>query len=202
MTTTTARDLVTEQRSLYRATVEPALVDVPPFPFLQVDGVGSPDDAGFVSAVQGLYSVGYTLRFQTRADGIVDYKVPPLEGLWWADDMTAFIRGDKREWKWTLLLRVPDEIDEPAVDKARTKARDKAGDAVDAVRLDRYDEGHSAQVLHLGPFATEGATIERLHAFIATAGLSPRGPHHEIYMGDPRRTRPERLKTILRQPVA
>ena len=198
----TPRDLVKERPALYKATVEPALVDVPPFPFLQVDGVGSPDDAAFATAVQALYSVGYTLRFQARADGIVDYKVPPLEGLWWADDITAFIRGEKREWKWTLLLRLPDEIDERSVEKARAKARDKAGDAVDTVRLDRYDEGRSAQVLHVGPFATEGATIERLHAFIAAAGLSLHGPHHEIYLGDPRRTQPDRLKTILRQPVS
>lgn len=198
----TARDLVQEQRSLYKATSDPALVDVPAFRFLQVDGVGSPYDDGFATAVQGLYSVGFTMRFQTRADGVVDYKVPPLEGLWWADDLTAFVRGDKGEWKWALLLRVPDEIDESMVETARAKARDKAGDAVDAVRLERYDEGRSAQVLHIGPYATEGPTIERLHAFIAAEGLSLRGPHHEIYLGDPRRTKPDRLKTIIRQPVA
>jgi len=198
----TSRDLVKEQRPLYRATAEPSLVDVPRFTFLQSTGAGSPEGSEFATAMGGLYAVAYTLRFQARAEGVVDYKVPPLEGLWWADDFAAFERDEKRDWKWTVMLRVPDEIDAASVDRARDKARKKAGEAVDAVQLEAFDEGRVAQIMHIGPFENERPTIQRLHAFIRDQGLEFRGAHHEIYMGDPRRTAPDRLRTILRQPVS
>lgn len=197
----TARDLVKERRDSYTAGPQPRLVDVPPLLYLVVHGTGAPADVAFTTAVSALYSVAYSLRFLARGNGLVDYKVPPLEALWDADSPEAFLTRDTKSWKWTLLSALPDEIDEEIVGRARSKAALRCGEGVDAVRLERIVEGRSAQVLHRGPYDSEGPTIQRLHSFIAGAGLHPRAQHHEIYLSDPRRTRPDRIRTIIRQPV-
>ena len=189
---------------LYRARQAPELVDVPRFRFLMVDGHGDPNTSTrFQEAVQALYSSSYALKFALKRAGGADYRVAPLEGLWWAKDMTSFAVGDKSAYRWTLMIRQPVDVTANLFDEVAAEvARKKQLPIVQELRLEPFSEGRAAQVLHLGPYAAEGPTIERLHTFIAEQGLVVRGKHHEIYLGDPRRAAPERLKTIIRQPVS
>jgi hypothetical protein len=201
----TTVDLRRERPALYSATRTPAFVDVPELPYLMIDGHGDPNTApGYGRAVQALYSVAYTIRFAlTRRLEPVDAPVMPLEGLWWTADMAAFSTDDKSAWDWTLLIAVPDLVTAGLVDDARTAAARKHPAApLDGVRLDRLAEGRCAQVLHVGPYREEGPTVAALHAFITEQGCALGGKHHEIYLGDPRRSAPEKLRTIVRQPLA
>ncbi|MFB7799484.1 GyrI-like domain-containing protein [Isoptericola sp. NPDC056134] len=197
-------DLKREPRYRYRATTTPAMVTVPPRPFLMVDGEGDPNTApAYRAAVETLYPLAYALRAAVKAATGDAYTVMPLEGLWWADDMSTFSVAAKDEWRWTLMISLPDAVEQ--VDAADVLARAVAAKrppAGDRVRLESYAEGDAAQVLHRGPFATEPATIERLHAFIDSERRVLRGRHHEIYLSDLRRTAPEKLRTLIRQPVA
>lgn len=196
-------DLKREPGLHYRATTTPALVTLPSRPFLMVDGEGDPNTApAYREAVETLYPLAYALRAAVKAATGDAYTVMPLEGLWWADDMSRFSVDAKHEWRWTLMISLPDAVEH--VDAAEVMAgavAAKRPSAGDRVRLERYDEGAAAQVLHRGPFATEPATIERLHAFIDTEGREMSGLHHEIYLSDLRRTAPEKLRTVIRQPV-
>ncbi|MFE5342078.1 GyrI-like domain-containing protein [Isoptericola sp. NPDC056578] len=200
----TAIDLKREPRLHYRATTTPALVTLPPRPFLMVDGEGDPNTTpAYREAVETLYPLAYALRAAVKEATGDAYTVMPLEGLWWADDMSRFSVDAKDEWRWTLMISLPDAVEH--VDAAEVTSRAVAAKqppAGDRVRLERYDEGDAAQVLHRGPFATEPATIERLHAFVEAEGRALGGLHHEIYLSDLRRTAPEKLRTLIRQPVA
>jgi hypothetical protein len=154
-------------------------------------------------AVETLYAVAYALKFARKRDGSVpDYKVMPLEGLWWLDG-EPFTPGWKERLTWTLLIRQPVDVTAELVEEARRQvARKKKGlPALDALRLESLSEGWCAQIMHLGPYADEEPTGRRLHASIAERGYTPRGKHHEVYLDDPRRTPPEKLRTVLRQPV-
>ncbi|NYD59005.1 hypothetical protein BKA08_003243 [Nocardioides marinisabuli] len=180
------------------------VVDVATATYLAVDGHGDPNtSADFTGAVAALYPVAYRTKFASKRDLGRDYVVPPLEGLWWADDMASFTsRRDKARWHWTLLLVLPDWIDEALVDAALQQVG--AGDRperLDDVRLETLSEGRCVQTLHVGPFDEEAEVLERMHADIAERGLRMTGRHHEIYLSDRRRTAPERQRTILRQPV-
>ncbi|MGW8567728.1 GyrI-like domain-containing protein [Isoptericola sp. NPDC055881] len=196
-------DLKRELRDQYGATTTPTLVTVPARLFLMVDGAGDPNTVpAYREAIATLYPLAYALRAAVKQETGDAYTVMPLEGLWWADDMSRFSVDAKDEWRWTLMISLPDavhQVDGPSVVAA--VARAKALPAGDLVRMERYDEGHAAQVLHRGPFATEPETIDGLHAFIREQGLALRGLHHEIYLSDLRRTAPERLRTVIRQPV-
>jgi hypothetical protein len=179
------------------ATRNPKLVEVPERPFLMVDGRGDPNGSEeFQRAIGALYTLSYGLRFLLRRTLGVDRKVGALEGLWWTEDAT-FALEDRSRWRWTLMIEQPEQV---TPDLVEVIAREKGLEA--PPRLERLAEGRVAEVLHVGPFAQEPPTIERLHAFIAEHGLRPTGRHHEIYLSDLRRTAPERLRTILRQPVA
>ena len=198
-------DLRRELTQLYRAPAEPVLVDVPEMTYLMIDGAGDPNTSpAYPEAVQALYSVAYTIRFALkRADDPVDAPVMPLEGLWWAPDMSRFTVEDKSDWRWTMLILQSEHVTpELAADARRTAARKKGRPGIDRVRLERYAEGRAAQVMHRGPYSAEGPTIAALHRFVAEQGLVLTGKHHEIYLGDPTRTAPEKLRTIIRQPVA
>jgi hypothetical protein len=192
-------------KHLYGAsTKEPALVEVPPMNFLMVDGAGDPNTApAFRHAIEALYGAAYTLKFMLKKKGSLDYSVPPLEGLWWSESMKAFNAQDKSRWKWTAMIMQPESVTEKlfreAVDELIRKKKDLP--LLASTRLEEYAEGLSAQIMHVGPYATEGPTIERLHAFITSSGHRLRGKHHEIYLSDPRRAKPESMKTIVRQPV-
>ncbi len=177
-------------------------VDVPPMQFLMLDGMGNPNTSPeYQDVLQALYSVSYTLKFMLKKSGD-DFKVGPLEGLWWADDMDAFLTADKDVWQWTMMIMQPpqvtDDLVRRAVEQAATK---KPLPSLKKMRFESFHEGLCAQVMYVGPYAEEGPTIQRLHAYIHDNGYQRRGKHHEIYLGDPRRAAPEKLKTVIRQPL-
>ena len=181
------------------------IVDVPPLQYLMIDGHGDPNTSQeYTDAVEALFPLAYKLKFASKELGR-DFTVMPLEGLWWADDPTAFTTArDKSQWDWTLMIMQPDWITREAFDAAVVKVGAKdAPRSLGAVRLESLDEGRCVQTLHLGPFDDEAPTLAALHdEFIPTQGLRMSGKHHEIYLSDLRRTAPSRLRTILRQPVA
>jgi hypothetical protein len=190
---------------LYRATTTPELVTVPPLSFLCVDGHGDPNTSpAYADAVHALYAVSYAAKFAIQKAGGERFKVSPLEGLWWADDLGAFVTGDKSDWDWTAMIRQPDSVTTDLVDRLAAEiATGKDLPTARSLRLETFEEGPAAQVLHVGPYADEGPTIARLHAFIHERGFTFDGyaqKHHEIYLGDPRRAAPEKLRTIIRQP--
>ena len=181
------------------------LIDLPPRCYLMVDGHGDPNtSADFTTAVEVLYQVAYALKFASKADGR-DYVVPPLEGLWWSDDMATFTsERDKSRWSWTLLNLVPDWLDDAAFDTALDRVRDRrAPDRLGDLRLETLDEGRCVQVLHVGAYDDEAEVLARMHdEVIPSEGMRMTGRHHEIYLSDQRRVAPEKRRTILRQPVA
>lgn len=197
-------DLKKAYRELYRAKPQPALVEVPPLHYLMIDGEGNPNTAqAYKEAVEALFSLSYTLKFMMkRMPEGTDYGVMPLEGLWWTEPIEAFSVERKEDWKWTSLMLQPDFITPALMEEARQQAAAKKElPALPLIRLERLEEGRCAQVLHIGPYAEEAPTVQRLHDFIRDEGLSLRGKHHEIYLGDPRRAAPGKLQTIIRQPV-
>jgi len=196
-------DLKKELKHLYAPSAkEVVAVEVPAFQFLMIDGEGDPNTSpAYSDAVEALFSVSYTAKFMVKKAEAVDYGVMPLEGLWWADDLSVFAAGDKSQWKWTMMIMQPSLVPKSIIEAALGDVRKKKGlSAVDRLRVETFTEGSCAQVLHVGPFATEGPTIERLHAFIDARAIR-RGKHHEIYLSDIRRADPDKWKTILRQPM-
>ena len=179
-------------------------VDVPEMQFLMVDGHGDPNTTqNYKDAIEALYAVAYKIKFMSKKGMEKDYTVPPLEGLWWAEDMETFITRDKSQWDWTMMIMTPDwisaEFFADAVGQVR-KAKDPA--ALDKVRLERYHEGLSVQIMHIGSYDDEGPVLSQMHSdFIPNNGYMENGKHHEIYLSDPRRVAPEKLKTVLRQPI-
>ena len=179
------------------------LVEVPRMQFLMIDGEGDPNTApAYARAVEWLYSVSYPLKFMSKKELGRDYTVPPLEGLWWAKDLSVFIDRDKDAWSWTMMIMQPDWITPAMVSAAVDKAAAKLGAASGSLRLEPFEEGLSVQAMHIGSYDEEGPVIRLLHEeFIPQNGLVENGHHHEIYLSDPRKTEPAKLKTVLRQPV-
>lgn len=178
-----------------------AVVDVPELRYLAVDGHGDPNTStAYANAVEALYGVAYALKFASKkADGR-DFVVGPLEGLWRADDPVVFRSRDKSAWSWTMMIGQPDWITEDMVRVAVTAK--KQNPALAEVRLRSLAEGRCVQILHVGSYDDEAPTLARLHErYLPERGLTFNGDHHEIYLSDPRRTEPAKLKTILRQPV-
>ena len=181
------------------------VVDVPDLQYLMVDGHGDPNtSAEYTQALEALYPVAYALKFVSKRELGRDYVVPPLEGLWWAEDMEAFTTSrDKSRWDWTMMIMTPEWLDQTHVDAAIAKAGAKSPPVrLGDVRLQWLSEGRCVQTLHIGPFDEEAAVLERMHhEFIPGRDLRLAGRHHEVYLSDARRVAPERLRTILRQPV-
>ena len=197
-------DLKKELKHLYTGSAKEAmLVDVPHLSFLMVDGAGDPNKAQpFQDAVEALYGVSFALKFMVKKERGVDYTVMPLEGLWWTDDMTQFSLEDKGKWKWTVMIMQPEYVEADLVGRAAAQvAKKKGGHPLSQLRFEGFHEGPSAQIMHIGPYATEPPTIQKLHRFIKEKGHTSRGKHHEIYLSDPRRAAPERMKTLIRQPI-
>lgn len=198
-------DFKKQHKDWYRPSDKKAsFVKIPKLKFLMVDGQGDPNTAAeFTQAFEVLYGVSYTLKFALKVDtSLPDWTVPPPEGLWWADDMTAFAEKRKDEWLWTLMVRQPDFVTKKRIDTAAAalkKRKDPPG--LSKLRFETFTEGLTAQIMHIGPYDNEGPTIEKLHAFIHGNNYELAGKHHEIYMSDPRRAKPEKLKTIIRQPI-
>jgi len=197
-------DLKKELNQLYTASAKEVVqVDVPALHFLMIDGEGDPNQSPvYAQAVEALFAVSYAAKFIVKKrPQAIDYAVMPLEGLWWADDMSAFTAGDKSRWRWTMMIMQPDFVAAEVIDAAIGQVHEKKELALlDKLRVERFAEGRCAQVLHVGPFSEEGPTIRRLHEFI-DAKSARRGKHHEIYLSDIRRAAASKWKTILRQPM-
>ena len=197
-------DFKRELKHIYQASAKEVVqIEVPTFQFLMIDGVGDPNTSQeYAESVEALFSVSYTAKFMVKkgAEGI-DYAVMPLEGLWWSDDMSAFITNDRSKWKWTMMIMQPCCVEVGVIQAAIAEVkRKKTLSAVDALRLENFTEGLCAQVLHIGPFSEEGPTIQRVHDFIgARSALA--GKHHEVYLSDIRRADPAKWRTIIRQPM-
>lgn len=180
------------------------LVNVPKMNFLMIDGQGDPNTSpSFREAVESLYATSYTIKFMVKKGELaVDYGVMPLEGLWWADDMSQFSVERKNEWKWTLMILQPAIVTKKLVSEAIKQVREKKNPpALSKLRFEPFSEGKAAQTMHTGPFSEEGPTVQRVHALIEANGRLPRGKHHEIYLSDIRKAAPEKWKTIIRQPM-
>lgn len=178
-------------------------IDVPQMQYLMIDGHGCPNTAqAYRDALETLYPVAYKLKFASKLAGR-DYVMPPLEGLWWAEQMESFtVARDKSQWDWTMMLMVPEWLGPDDVAQALDTAQ-SAGElpAGDKIRLGCLSEGSCVQVLHIGSYDDEAPVLARMHEFINEQGMDLSGKHHEIYLSDPRRVQPEKLRTILRQPV-
>ena len=197
-------DIKTDRKDLYAPKAgDFEIVEVPPMEFLMVDGRGDPNtSADYRQAVEALYVASYAVRAAAKSRLGKVHTVGPLEGLWSADDQEAFRTRDKNTWEWTMLIAQPDWITADMVEAALAAAQEKRLPALDLIRFERYTEGRSVQILHVGPYDDEAPTLERLHReFLPAHRLVPTARHHEIYLSDARKTDPARLKTILRQPV-
>jgi hypothetical protein len=200
-------DLKKELKHLYGPSArEVSVVDVPRMNYLMIDGEGDPNTSrDYADAIEALYAVSYAIKFKIKkSEGNVDYAVMPLEGLWWTDDMSNFSVEEKDAWKWTAMIMQPEEYvprELVAPSKSEVQSR-KSLPAIQRMRFEAFREGLSAQIMHFGPFSEEGPAIERIHRCIVERGGELRGEHHEIYLSDLRRTKPVRLKTIIRQPFA
>ncbi|SEI93744.1 hypothetical protein SAMN04488058_102263 [Deinococcus reticulitermitis] len=197
-------DLKKELKHLYQPSAkEISVVDVPALKFLRIDGAGDPNgSAEYADAVAALFAVSYALKFKVKkGDPSTDYGVMPLEGLWWAEDMTNFNVQDRRDWLWTMMVMQPDFITVDLVLEAIAETRRKKPlGALSGLRFETFTEGKAAQILHIGPFSEEGPKVQRLHEFIAERDeLS--GKHHEIYLSDITKAAPKQWKTIIRQPM-
>lgn len=181
------------------------LVEVPPLQYLMIDGHGDPNTSQeFADAAAALYPVAYKLKFASKQDLGKDYVVMPLEGLWWADDMETFTSlRDKSRWNWTLMIMVPAWTTQPMFSAALARIGAHGNPvSLDRVRLQALDEGSCVQTLHLGSYDDETGILDQMHHhFLPEHGLCMTGKHHEIYLSDARKTAPEKLRTILRQPV-
>lgn len=184
---------------------EPQVVTVPPMQFLTIDGEGGPNEnPEFEAAVSALYSCAFTIKFARKKAALEpEYSVQPLEGLWWVEGSSAenWATAPLSQWRWRLLIGQPDFVTQDDLSGAKAEILKKKGADVAAVRLERFDEGTAVQILYIGPYKDEHPTITKMHEWARAQGYELHGLHHEIYLGDPRKTAPEKLKTILRMPV-
>jgi hypothetical protein len=199
-------DFKKEFKQLYQpSSKEVSIVEVPKQQFIMIDGQGDPNTSKeFQEAVEALFSLSYALKFIVKKGKTgIDYGVLPLEGLWWSDDMTTFSVENKSAWKWTLMIMQPDFVTRELFAIALQQVKKKKNlSALSKLRLEAFTEGKAAQILYVGPFSEEGSTIENIHSYIKQNGYKVSGKHHEIYLSDITKTAPDKLKTIIRQPVS
>jgi hypothetical protein len=187
-------DIVREYKDEYATPKAPMMVRTRPAKYLAADGSGPPGDDAFQDMIGATYGVAYTIKFTKKKAG-QDFKVAPLEGLWWPDP-------EPSNWRWRLLIRMPDFVEEEDLEQAALELRRKGkGEQSDRIRLETLDEGECVQMLHVGPYDAEQPTMDAMHAFAQANGFDVKGPHHEIYLSDPRRVAPEKIRTILRYSV-
>jgi len=196
-------DLKRDEKQLYSAPTDRFVeVEIPEMSFLQIDGAGSPESDDYARAVAALYALSYPVKFASKRLLDRDYVVCPLEGLWWSDRLESFTDRAKAEWRWTMMIRQPGWVTADVVESVREKATSKAPAAAE-VRFAEFTEGLSVQIMHFGSFEDETPTVARLHGeYLPENGLIESGNHHEIYFSDPRTSPPEKLRTLIRQPVA
>ena len=199
-------DYKKELKELYAAKAgNPVVVQVPTMNYIMIDGQGDPNTSQeYIDAIQTLYPLAYTIKFTSKLKYGNDFGVMPLESLWWTEHMADFSAENKDNWLWTAMIMQPDVVTEDIYNQAVQQLKQKKSlKALDKLRFAAYDEGRAAQVLYIGPYAKEGPTIQQLHEFISDQGGTldeTNKHHHEIYLGDPRRTDSSKLKTIIRQP--
>lgn len=197
-------DLKKDLKHLYRPSAKALSVEnVPAMNFLMIDGSGNPNTSPeYPQAVEALYALAYALKVKIKkSEAGIDYAVMPLEGLWWADDISQFNVNDKEAWQWTMMIMQPGYITTDLFARALPEvAKKKNNAALKRIRFEPYHEGLSAQIMHIGSYAEEAPTIAKLHDYIVQCGNKLRGKHHEIYLNDPRKTQPTKLQTIIRQP--
>jgi hypothetical protein len=200
-------DFKKTMKELYQpSSKEVVIVVVPKMQFLMIDGIGSPGDSKeYQDALKVLYPVAFKTKFLSKAKGR-DYVVPPLEGLWWADDMNDFIQGNRDKWKWTMMVMQPDWITKEMINESIEITKESKPELlklIPKIRLEGFNEGKAAQIMHIGPYSEEGPTIQKIHTFIKRQGGIFDGhenKHHEIYLSDPRKANPATMKTVIRQP--
>jgi hypothetical protein len=189
-------------KELYTAGARPGLVEAPELPFLMIDGSGDPNGEGYARAVGSLYAVAYAVRFALKGAGVLEYPVMPLQGLWWTEGEEYSPDMSRESWRWTMMIMQPPQASAEVVKEAlATAEKKKPGLRVPDVRLETLREGLCAQILHLGPYAEEQATLARLYGYLEEEGLRITGRHHEIYLSRPGGD-PAKMRTILRYPVA
>lgn len=206
-----AFDFKKEYKDLYLPKEEPMLIEVPPMNFIMVDGSGDPNNnQDYQQAIEILYALSYTIKMSHKKgkepSGFFEYVVPPLEGLW-SISGGEFSFTNRENWLWTAMIRQPEFVKPDFVEWAISEVRAKKPDLpVDKVRFETFDEGLCVQIMHIGPYSTEPVTMKKIEDFMAQQGLRDRlssgGKHHEIYLSDPRKSKPETMKTVLRHPVA
>lgn len=200
---------ILDSRKKFKAFYQPKpgrveFLDIPAMYYLMVDGTGNPNTSPeYSDCVSALYSIAYTQKFKIKKVKGIDYNLLALEGLWWMDDMNLFSVNNKDEWKWTMMISQPEIITGKEIFETIAELeKKKPNPALSRVRYELFNEGLSAQIMHIGPYSAEKPTVDQLHGSIAENGYRLRGKHHEMYLGDPRKTAPEKLKTIIRQPVS
>ena len=194
-------DLYRQDKKEYAATRNPALVKVGPAVYLCISGQGAPGSDAFSEAIGALYGVAFTVKMTRKFAGESDYVVSKLEGLW-PDFSSAQAMTDKNTWNWQMLIRTPKFVSQKEIAKAASVLMKRGkGAEVQRVRLEALEEGLCVQALHVGPYGDEPATIATMKSFAESKGFKLSGAHHEIYLSDPRRVAPAKLKTILRHPV-
>ncbi len=182
----------------------PQIVDVPEMQFMMIDGSGYPGTSQeYKDALSALYSLAYGIKFVLKkGPAAIDYPVMASEGLWWVEDMSQFSLERKEEWLWTMMIMQPDVVTPELFDRMVSETmKKKPLPGLEHLRLERFHEGLCAQIMHIGPYSAEAPTVQKLHHFISESGYRLCGRHHEIYLGDPNRSAPEKLHTILRQPI-
>ncbi len=198
---TTKLDLIKADKDYYKAGREPVIVNVKPYNYLMINGVSAPEDVRFLEAIEAIYSVAYTVKFQYKSKE-KDFVVPKMEAQWWAEGPLTFEQTPREEWHWNIVIPMPEYVEAEEVESAiQISIEKKQQSQISEVEFKPLNEGRSIQVLHVGSYEEEGPTLEKIFAFAAEEGLEINGHHHEIYITDPRKTAVEKLKTIIRYPV-
>jgi hypothetical protein len=192
-----------EYKAFYLPPAKPTILSVPAFPYLKIDGKGNPNTSpDFQTNTNLLYTLSYTLRFAVKKSINIAYTVMPLEGLWWAEDMGSYLKADKDQWQWTLMIMQPLFITEEMVAEGKAEViRKKKLAEVNQVRFEPYEAGTCVTMLHVGSYDDERPNIQWMHDYAREQGYELTGLHQEIYLSDPRKTAPEKMKTVLRQPI-
>ncbi len=202
-------DLTKKHKAYYQATENPEIVEIEPAQFLSIGGKGDPDGEAFTDNVQALYATAYAIKFVFKKQD-KDFVVAKLEGLWWFDETNyaglsiteSSLKVPRSEWEYRLLIRLPDYVSVADVQRGiETVLSKKSLTLARKVEFYEMSEGKCVQMMHLGPFSTEPESLERMDVVMRANSFAKNGYHHEIYLSDPRKTIPEKLKTILREPV-
>ncbi|KKM23224.1 hypothetical protein LCGC14_1617360 [marine sediment metagenome] len=194
-------DLVKEYKVYYKSGTKPEIVEFDPVKYLTIEGKGEPAGDVFTRKIEALYPLAYGIKKVCKDKGN-DFGVPKLEGLWWVEGNKPALEVPRSEWCWKLLIRMPEFVTkEMMVSVQPGVAKKKKNKLIHEISFEKITEGRCVQIMHIGPYSTEPDTINKLMAFMAESGLSVNGLHHEIYLSDPRKTEPSKMKTLIRYPV-